>query len=76
MHMPIFCVRTTGSYNLNFTARVMAILAGDLVKSILEDQEKADPSKSTKVHKDVELDIDLGNLLASDYNPLDVKTLR
>lgn len=49
----------------------------DLVKSILEnDQEKADPSKSTKVHKDVELDIDLGTLLASDYNPLDAKTLK
>ncbi|XP_024887842.1 ribosome biogenesis regulatory protein homolog [Temnothorax curvispinosus] len=48
----------------------------DVVKSILEDnQGKADLSKSTKVHKDVELDIDLGTLLASDYNPLDAKTL-
>ncbi|XP_012538695.1 ribosome biogenesis regulatory protein homolog [Monomorium pharaonis] len=49
----------------------------DLVKSILEDdQKKADLSKSTKVHKDVELEIDLGTLLASDYNVLDAKTLK
>lgn len=49
--------------------------AQGLVKSILE-KEKADPSKSTKVHKDVELDIDVGSLLASDYNSLDAKTLK
>jgi len=49
----------------------------DLVKSILEDdQEKADPNKSIKVHKNVELDIDLGTLLASDYNDLDMKALK
>ncbi|XP_039310867.1 ribosome biogenesis regulatory protein homolog [Solenopsis invicta] len=49
----------------------------DLVKSILEDdQGKADLSKSTKVHKDVELDFDLGTLLASDYNVLDEKALK
>jgi len=27
-------------------------------------------------HKDVDLDIDLGTLLASDYNTLDTKTLK
>lgn len=49
----------------------------DLVKSILkDDQGKTDLSKSIKVHKDVELDIDPGTLLASDYNPLDAKTLK
>lgn len=50
----------------------------DLVKSILKDeQEKAtDPSKSILVHKDIDLDIDLGTLLASDYNALDIKTLK
>lgn len=50
----------------------------DLVKSILKDEQKkaTDPSKSTLVHKDIELDIDLGTLLASDYNALDVKTLK
>ncbi|XP_050463189.1 ribosome biogenesis regulatory protein homolog [Cataglyphis hispanica] len=49
----------------------------DLVKSILENEQgKADPCKSTSVHKDVELDIDLGTLLASDYNTLDMKTLK
>lgn len=47
----------------------------DLVKSILED-EQVDSSKSIDVHKDVELDVDLGTLLASDYNTFDVKTLR
>ncbi|XP_014486293.1 PREDICTED: ribosome biogenesis regulatory protein homolog [Dinoponera quadriceps] len=49
----------------------------DVVKSILGDKgTESDPSKTTKVHKDVELDIDLGTLLATDYNTLDVKTLR
>ncbi|XP_011862248.1 PREDICTED: ribosome biogenesis regulatory protein homolog [Vollenhovia emeryi] len=49
----------------------------DVVRSILEDdQGEVDLSKSTKVHKDVELDIDLGTLLASDYNTLDAKTLK
>ncbi|KYQ52144.1 Ribosome biogenesis regulatory protein like protein [Trachymyrmex zeteki] len=48
----------------------------DLVKSILEENEgKEDLSKSTKVHKNVELDVDLGTLLASDYNALDAKAL-
>lgn len=50
----------------------------DIVNSILENEqkEKEDPTKSTIVHKDVELDIDLGTLLASDYNTLNVKTLK
>lgn len=50
----------------------------DLVKSILENEKEkdTDPSKSILVQKDVELDIDLGTLLASDYNALDIKTLK
>ncbi|XP_072756779.1 ribosome biogenesis regulatory protein homolog [Anoplolepis gracilipes] len=48
----------------------------DIVKSILNEEEKADPSKSTSVHKDEELDIDLGTLLASDYNTLHVKAIK
>ncbi|KAG7189836.1 hypothetical protein KM043_017494 [Ampulex compressa] len=49
----------------------------DIVKSILENEpSKANLHKSTVVHKDVELDIDVGLLLASDYNTLDVKALR
>ena len=50
----------------------------DLVKSILENEKEkdTDPSKSILVQKDVDLDIDLGTLLASDYNALDIKTLK
>ncbi|KYM75755.1 Ribosome biogenesis regulatory protein like protein [Atta colombica] len=49
----------------------------DLVKSILEENEgKEDLSKSIKVHKNVELDIDLGTLLASDYNVFNTKALK
>ena len=32
--------------------------------------------KSTEVQKDVELQYDLGNLLATDLNPLDVQALK
>jgi len=49
----------------------------ELVKSILEENEgKEDLSKSIKVHKNVELDIDLGTLLASDYNVFNTKALK
>ncbi|XP_032688946.1 ribosome biogenesis regulatory protein homolog [Odontomachus brunneus] len=49
----------------------------DIIQAILEDKKvESDPNKSTKVHKDVDLDIDVGTLLASDYNNLDIKTLR
>lgn len=51
----------------------------DLEKSTSE-QEKLESTKqilnSTSVEKDIELDIDVGTLLASDYNALDVKTFR
>lgn len=31
---------------------------------------------SNQLHKDVDLDFDLGTLLASDYNTLDIKALK
>lgn len=47
----------------------------DVVKSILEnDNQEKDPRKSTVVHKDVEVDV--GTLLALDYNTLNLKSLR
>lgn len=47
----------------------------DVVKAILEDGQD-DPSKSTTVHKNVQLDIDVGTLLASDYDVLQIKSLK
>lgn len=48
-----------------------------IVQTVLEDRKvESDLSKSTKVHKDVDLDIDVGILLASDYNTLDKKAFR
>ncbi len=45
----------------------------EIVKNILERESKY---KTTEVVKDLELEIDDGNLLGSDSNPLDVKSLR
>lgn len=49
----------------------------DVVNSILENstQEK-DTRKSTEVNKDVEIETDLGTLLALDYNTVDPKALK
>ncbi|XP_020285726.1 ribosome biogenesis regulatory protein homolog [Pseudomyrmex gracilis] len=47
----------------------------DIVKAILEDKQD-DPSKSTTVDKNVQLDIDVGTLLASDYDALQMKPLK
>ncbi|XP_076242729.1 ribosome biogenesis regulatory protein homolog [Calliopsis andreniformis] len=49
----------------------------DIVNSILEssNQEK-DPRKSTEVHKEVEVETDVGTLLALDYNTINLKSLR
>ncbi|XP_071874985.1 ribosome biogenesis regulatory protein homolog [Bombus fervidus] len=49
----------------------------DVVNSILENstQEK-DTRKSTEVNKDVEIETDLGTLLALDYNTVDLKALK
>lgn len=49
----------------------------DIVASALKnEQERLNSYKSTDVHKDVELDFDVGTLLASDYSALDMQTLR
>ncbi|XP_054012425.1 ribosome biogenesis regulatory protein homolog [Hylaeus anthracinus] len=49
----------------------------DLVNSILENEPREkDPRKTTLVHKDVELETDVGSLLAFDYNTLNIKELK
>ncbi|XP_043685820.1 ribosome biogenesis regulatory protein homolog [Vespula pensylvanica] len=49
----------------------------DVVNTILQNEEvKSDSKKYTTFHKDVEPEIDLGSLLVSDSNTLDVKRLR
>ncbi|XP_076649319.1 ribosome biogenesis regulatory protein homolog [Halictus rubicundus] len=49
----------------------------DIVQSILENEtEEKDSRKSIDVHKDVEVETDLGSLLALDYNTLNIKTLK
>lgn len=49
----------------------------DVVKSILENEPREkDLRKSTVVNKEVEVETDVGSLLAFDYNTLDLKALR
>ncbi|XP_078041266.1 ribosome biogenesis regulatory protein homolog [Augochlora pura] len=49
----------------------------DIVQSILENEtQEKDTRKSVEVQKDVDVETDLGTLLALDYNNLDVKTLK
>ena len=49
----------------------------DLVESVLQAAaEKEAKFKSIDVHKDIELEIDEGNLLAIDRNPLELKNFR
>ena len=49
----------------------------DLVESVLRSiAEKESKYKTVEVQKDIELEIDEGNLLAIDHNPLDLKSLR
>lgn len=49
----------------------------DIVKAVLEnDAKNNNAASSVTVQKDVDLDIDEGTLLASDYNALDVARLR
>ena len=38
--------------------------------------EKESRYKTTKVHKDIDVDIDDGNLLVTDSNPLELNSLR
>jgi regulator of ribosome biosynthesis len=49
----------------------------DVVKKVLEDAAKqADQFKSINVEKHLELEYDLGTLLAVDTNDLDLKQMR
>nr|XP_004921974.1 ribosome biogenesis regulatory protein homolog [Bombyx mori] len=49
----------------------------DIVNEILErEQKKSDKYKPITVEKHLELEFDLGSLLASDTNDLDIKTLK
>ena len=49
----------------------------DVVNEILrKSAENEKRLKEITVHKDVELDIDVGTLLASDYNTFDNKSFR
>lgn len=48
----------------------------DIVNEILErEQKKAEKYKPITVDKHLELDLDIGTLLASDPNDLDLKSL-
>ncbi|XP_052266149.1 ribosome biogenesis regulatory protein homolog [Dreissena polymorpha] len=49
----------------------------DVVENVLKEAaEKEAKYKTTEVHKDIDVDVDLGNLLTSDPNPIDSRTLR
>ena len=49
----------------------------DLVENILQAAaEKESKLKTTEVQKDIDVEIDEGNLLAIDTNPLDTKRLK
>jgi len=48
----------------------------EVVQKILQNAQSESTFKSTQVTKDIDVDIDVGNLLASDPNPLDLKRLR
>lgn len=52
----------------------MAVKTVELLESIRKDEEEK--LKSTSVQKDIDLNFDLGNLLAVDSNPLDAIKLR
>ncbi|KAJ8318653.1 hypothetical protein KUTeg_003744 [Tegillarca granosa] len=51
----------------------MANLVEEVLKAAVEKDSKY---KSIEVHKDIDLDVDEGNLLASDPNPIDTKKLK
>ena len=54
-----------------------SVKMADLVENVLRAAaERESKYKTIEVHKDIDLDIDEGNLLASDTNPLDLKLLR
>lgn len=48
----------------------------NIVSEILKKSAENDKIKEITVQKDIELDIDVGTLLASDYNVIDNKSFR
>ena len=48
----------------------------EIVQKILQNAQKECNFKSTQVTKDIDVNIDVGNLLTSDPNPLDTDRLR
>ncbi|KAI0214871.1 Ribosome biogenesis regulatory protein [Lamellibrachia satsuma] len=49
----------------------------DLVENVLQSvAEKESRYKTTEVHKDIDVDVDEGNLLVTDSNPLELNNLR
>ena len=49
----------------------------DIVENVLrETAEKESKYKTTEVYKDIDLELDEGNLLAVDSNPIDLKKYR
>lgn len=49
----------------------------DLVENVLQEAAAKEAKyKTTEVLKDIDLDIDAGNLLTHDSNPFDVKRFR
>ena len=48
----------------------------EVVAKILQNAQTDCSFKSTQVTKDIDVDIDVGNLLAVDQNPLDLNKFR
>jgi len=48
----------------------------EVVQKILQNAQTDSSFKSTQVTKDIDVDIDVGNLLAVDSNPLELKRFR
>ena len=54
----------------------MEINTLEVVQKILQNAQADCNFKSTQVTKDIDVDLDIGNLLAVDSNPLDLGRLR
>jgi len=54
----------------------MEVSTLEVVQKILQNAQTDGSFKSTQVTKDIDVEIDVGNLLAVDRNPLDLKRFR
>jgi len=54
----------------------MEVNTVEVVQKILQNAQTDHNFKSTQVTKDIDVEIDVGNLLAVDRNPLDLKRFR